>query len=93
MLSHSWSRTLRFLIVLLGFFAVGAFVYWDCSYRAARGEFPPGAATLFGVILMGTWVGPIRLHGRSLSQWTWTLGPAAVFLILDWASRICCLVR
>jgi len=80
----SWGRA---LLASLGFLAGGVLVYSECSYRAGRGDFPSSAASLLGVLLISSWAGPIRLRGRSMNQWLWTLVPVVVFLILEWRAE------
>jgi hypothetical protein len=80
----SWGRA---LLAALGFLAGGSLVYFECFHRAARGEFPSSAASLLGVLIVSTWVGPMRLRGRSTNEWLWTLVPVVVFLALEWRAE------
>jgi hypothetical protein len=71
-------------VLMCAFLAGGGLVYWECSYRAAQGRFPLCAASLLGVLIIGTWIGPFRFGGRSTNQWLWTLVPYGIVLALDW---------
>ena len=70
-----------------GFLAGATIVYLECSFRAARGDFPSSAASLLGALIASSWAGPATLRGRSALQWTWTVVPVALFLVLEWRAE------
>lgn len=74
----------RGLAALGALLAGGGVVYWESSHRATQGHFPASAASLLGVLVIGTWIGPFRFGGRSISQWLWTVVPFGIVLVLDW---------